>query len=130
MLRLLLPLILVLAGLLGTGEVIHACVRKDTGAVRIVSAETVCTAEETKLEWGVVGIQGPQGVQGPAGPQGPVGAQGAQGPQGIPGKTGAQGPAGVGDLGCTTNQIIKWDASAGKWLCSGDLAALQSRVAA
>jgi hypothetical protein len=86
------------------GEVIHACVRNDNGAVCIVSAETVCTAEEHKLEWDMSSLQGPQGAQGA------IGATGV---------AGAQGPAGVNDLGCTPNQIIKWDDAAGQWLCSG-----------
>lgn len=36
----------------------------------------------------------------------------------------------VGDIGCTTNQIIKWDDSLGKWVCSDDLIVLQAEVAA
>ena len=49
---------------------------------------------------GVQGVQGPQGIQGPQGEQGPQGATGAQGPQGPQGAkgqkgdTGAQGPQG------------------------------------
>ena len=39
------------------------------------------------------------------------GADGAQGPMG------PQGPAGVGDLGCTTDQIIKWNDATTSWEC-------------
>lgn len=139
MLRLLLPLILTLTAFIGAGEVIHACVNNQSGAIRIVSAETVCTAEETKLEWGIVGIQGPagpqglQGIPGEAGAPGLVGPQGPAGPQGlqgVPGAAGAPGPAGVGDLGCMTNQIIKWDYAQSTWVCSNELATLQAEVAA
>ena len=68
---------------------IFGCVNDSTGAVRIVSSNTVCKATEHKIHWNQVGPQGNQGNQGPRGPQG---AQGSQGPQGL---QGPQGPAGV-----------------------------------
>ncbi len=67
------------------------------------------------LESAIDGIPaGPQGPAGPAGAQGPAGPAGAQGP------AGPQGPAGVTDLGCTTDQIIRWDDTGGTWVCSTD----------
>lgn len=93
---------------------IHACVHRETGQVRIVSAGDQCRRQESSLEWnsegpagpagagtqGEVGPAGPQGEIGPAGPKGdpgPAGPQGDPGPagaQGEPGPTGAAGPQG------------------------------------
>jgi Collagen triple helix repeat (20 copies) len=70
---------------------IFGCVNDTTGAVRIVSSNTVCKATEHKIHWNQVGPRGPQGNQGnqgprgSVGPQGPQGSQGPQGPQGPPG---------------------------------------------
>jgi len=58
--KVLLPAILLLATLIGSGEVIHACVARDDGAVRIVAQGEVCHDDEVAVEWGVVGLQGPQ----------------------------------------------------------------------
>ena len=78
---------------------------------------------------GPAGAAGAQGPAGPAGAQGPAGAAGAQGPAGPAGAAGAagaqgpagpQGPAGVSDLGCTTDQIIRWDDTGGTWVCATD----------
>jgi hypothetical protein len=83
--------------------VIHSCVNKTTGAIRLVSATTPCKATETAVSWNTIGPQGPQGPQGVQGAQGPQGAQGAQGPQGAQGATGPQGPQGPqGPAGSTT----------------------------
>ena len=38
--------------------------------------------------------------------------------QGEPGLPGPPGPAGVGDLGCSTDQIIRWNSDSGTWLCT------------
>lgn len=94
---------------------IHACVHRETGQVRIVSAGEQCRRNETALEWnaegpagpagagaeGVMGPAGPQGEMGPAGPQGdigpagPAGDPGPAGPQGEPGPAGPQGETGA-----------------------------------
>jgi len=112
MLKLFLPAIMLLALFVGSGDIIHACVDNGTGAVRIVSEHIECKAGETKLQWGIVGLQGPPGPQGPQGEQGPAGPSGIQGetgpagergpagPQGEPGPMGTQGPQGeVGPAG-------------------------------
>lgn len=106
MLRIFLPMLLAVSMFVGSGEIIHACVNSASGAVRIVGEATTCATGETALQWGVIGLQGPQGERGP------------------------QGPAGVGDLGCTTNQIAKWDDGQSRWVCSSllDIAALQAQV--
>jgi hypothetical protein len=47
MLKLFLPLILVFAAFIGSGDIIHACVNNDNGAVRIVSANTTCNSDKS-----------------------------------------------------------------------------------
>jgi hypothetical protein len=63
---------------------------------------------------------GPPGETGPAGPTGTQGSMGPIGPQGEAGIAGPRGPAGVSDLGCTTDQIIRWNDAAGVWVCATD----------
>jgi hypothetical protein len=72
--------------------VIHACVKKVGGAVRIVSATTKCASTETAMSWNA---QGPQGIAGPRGAQGPVGPAGEKGLKGDKGDTGPQGAPGT-----------------------------------
>ena len=83
-----------------SSAVIHACVNKKTGLVRIVAA---CRRGESAMTWNAQGARGPSGVPGAAGPQGPAGLAGAagakgdtgpQGAAGSPGPAGPQGPAG------------------------------------
>jgi hypothetical protein len=82
------------------GDSIHACVDRQNGQVRIVSADANCRRHESSLEWnseGPAGPAGPAGVAGlpgPAGPQGEDGAAGPAGPQGDPGPAGPQGDPG------------------------------------
>jgi hypothetical protein len=92
--------------------VIHACV-KDNGQVRIVNAASDCKAQETHIQWNIIGSQGPKGdtgdtgaigPAGPAGEKGPKGDTGAQGAKGDTGATGAQGEK--GDTGATGAQGV------------------------
>ena len=69
---------------------------------------------------GTPGPQGPAGADGVPGPQGPAGTDGAVGTPGPQGLQGPQGPAGISDLGCTTDQIIRWDDTGGAWVCATD----------
>ena len=71
--------------------IIHACVSKEVGLVRIAAT---CRKTERPLTWSNGGgaQAGPAGPQGPAGPAGPQGATGATGATGAKGET---GPAGV-----------------------------------
>jgi hypothetical protein len=93
------------------GHVIHACVSKHVGLVRIVKASEKCLPFERMVQWnqsgppGEPGPAGPQGAPGPAGPQGeqgaagqagPAGSAGPQGEPGLPGPEGPPGPAGGG----------------------------------
>jgi len=68
----------------GAGN-IHACYKRDTGALRVVDpgAGDACKpSSEAALQWNVIP---PQGPTGPQGPQGPAGQQGPKGPQGARG---------------------------------------------
>jgi hypothetical protein len=65
-------------------NVIHACQRTQTGAVRLVASPSDCQSSETAVDWN---------KQGPAGPMGPMGPAGLKGD---PGATGPAGPAGAG----------------------------------
>ena len=68
----------------GDATLIHACVNKRSGDIRIITATTVCDSDrETALDWGV---QGPKGDKGDTGAVGSAGPPGPQGPQGEPGK--------------------------------------------
>lgn len=80
-------------------ESIEACVKKSSGAIRIVAATASCTKAERRLAWsiggGEAGPPGPEGPAGPAGPAGPRGLAGERGPAGPAGPAGPQGPAGT-----------------------------------
>ena len=80
----------------GPSGTLEACVNPGNGNMRLVDAGTPCRANETRVEWNVVGPQGPQGPQGPVGLQGPAGPQGATGPQGLTGPAGPPGPSAGG----------------------------------
>ena len=97
----------------GDPTLVHACVNRWWGYVRIVDSSTGrCLAFwETAVHWPATGVQGPQGPQGETGAtgatgaQGPRGATGPQGPQGATGLTGATGPQGAqGATGATGPQ--------------------------
>jgi hypothetical protein len=96
----------------GDPALIHACVGKLGGGVRIVTPSQSCNSLlETALDWNQIGVTGPQGPQGDLGPQGatgvtgdigPVGATGVTGDLGPQGATGTTGPQGlVGAVGAT-----------------------------
>jgi Collagen triple helix repeat (20 copies) len=76
---------------------VHACVNRATGEIRIARH---CTRRERALTWnkqgpaGPAGVPGPRGSTGPGGPAGPPGAAGAPGPTGSPGPSGPPGPTG------------------------------------
>jgi hypothetical protein len=57
----------------------NACVKKSSGAMRIVSASKKCAKKERKISWNAPGVPGPQGLQGEPGPAGEDGADGADG---------------------------------------------------
>ncbi len=84
-------------------SVLFACINPGNGVVRVVAEGEACRSNETRLQWNVVGEQGPQGPRGEQGPQGVTGAtgdRGATGATGAKGETGAPGQnGGKGDTG-------------------------------
>jgi hypothetical protein len=64
---------------------IYACVKKQTGSVRVVSRSAKCRKGEKKLVWDSLGASGPQGARGAPGSQGSPGFPGTAGLQGVPG---------------------------------------------
>ena len=77
-----------------SSAVIHACVKKNTGLVRIVAASAKCRRGESSVAWNAQGARGAAGAAGAAGPQGPAGPAGAAGAKGDAGTAGAAGPQG------------------------------------
>jgi hypothetical protein len=79
------------------GDVITACVHKQTRYTRIVNASAKCKPTEGRITWGGETQQGiaTAGPQGERGPQGPQGVKGDAGPQGAPGARGLRGVPGV-----------------------------------
>jgi len=83
-----------------TSAVINACVKKNTGAVRVVKSSSSCRKGESPLAWNRQGPAGSRGLNGSAGPVGPGGTAGAKGDAGARGATGPAGAAGPkGDAG-------------------------------
>jgi hypothetical protein len=67
---------------------LYACVKKKSGAVRLVSKSTKCKKSEKKVSWnteGPAGLRGPQGLDGKAGGEGKGGAEGKSGLAGAAG---------------------------------------------
>ena len=75
-----------------SGQVIHACANKKTGALRIANTSK-CRHGELPVRWN---LTGPKGLRGPAGA---TGATGAIGPQGNPGTTSDVLPSGKTERG-------------------------------
>jgi hypothetical protein len=73
-------------------DVIHACVNRLTGIVRLTTGLGFCLPGEAAVSWNREGPAGDDGAPGPAGPVGPPGSVGAQGPAG---PAGPQGPSGM-----------------------------------
>lgn len=80
---------------------IYACVKKTSGAVRVVTATTRCRSGERKLSWNSAGARGAAGTPGPPGARGPTGLRGPQGVQGAKGDRGATGATGP-----TASQVV------------------------
>jgi hypothetical protein len=78
------------------GDIIHACVLRTTGALRIIDANKSCSPNERAIQWDQIGPAGPAGPAGPTGLAGPAGPAGPTGPVGPTGLAGPAGPAGPG----------------------------------
>ena len=100
----------VLALLVSSGayaDTIHACVKQNSGRLRIVGDPGQCTKKEAPVSWnsegpagndGTDGTDGAPGAPGPKGDAGINGSDGAQGPKGDPGINGIAGANGVNGL--------------------------------
>lgn len=88
--RKLAALLVAVFGLSGVAQAntLFACKLNALGTIRMVSATTACSTNETRISWNSTG------PQGPAGPQGATGGQGPAGPKGVPGLPGGTGPVG------------------------------------
>lgn len=75
--------LVLLLGLVGathaSAAVIHACLNKKTGAVRIVSAKAKCRKSERKFSWSQEGPSGKNGLNGNNGLNGTNGVNGTNG---------------------------------------------------
>ena len=58
----------------GGSGTLDACINPGNGMMRLVTATEACHANETRVEWNIVGPQGPQGPPGPQGPKGDPGS--------------------------------------------------------
>jgi type VI secretion system secreted protein Hcp len=72
---------------------VRACMKKATGAVRLVSATAACAADETLVTWSRTGATGLRGPTGPVGPAGQNGQNGYLRCTGIDGEATAPGYA-------------------------------------
>ena len=82
------------------GDIIHACVLRTTGSLRIIDANKSCAPNERRIQWDQIGPAGPAGPAGSAGPAGPTGLAGPAGPVGPTGPAGLRDPPGLrGSLG-------------------------------
>jgi hypothetical protein len=59
------------------GAVIHGCVQKNTGSLRVISGKHKCAKSEKEITWNRTG---PRGLKGPTGITGAQGLQGSVGP--------------------------------------------------
>ncbi len=79
-------LLSLLAAAPGAGAaIIYACVKKHSGAARIVTKSTRCHKGEPRIYWNSYGVQGPRGATGPKGATGAKGSKGETGLKGEPG---------------------------------------------
>ena len=84
-----------------SGGVIHACMLKNIGTVRIIDpsqGQKCSTSLETPIDWnqkGTAGGRGPTGPAGAIGNRGATGTKGEPGQNGSPGATGPRGPSGL-----------------------------------
>jgi hypothetical protein len=76
-------------------KVLHGCVGKHDGELRVVSGPSRCGKRERAISFDREGPRGPAGKTGARGAVGPAGGAGAGGLQGQTGAGGPQGPAGA-----------------------------------
>ncbi|MGZ4358668.1 MAG: hypothetical protein ACXVZW_02680, partial [Gaiellaceae bacterium] len=99
----------------GENGVIHACMLKATGTIRLIDPSLGsksllghCTVLETGIGWskeGPAGAPGPQGPAGSPGAKGDAGAPGSAGPRGEKGDRGATGTPGADGISVTSVSV-------------------------
>jgi hypothetical protein len=72
---------------------LYACVKKHSGAMRLVSSRTKCRKSERKVAWNTPGPAGRNGANGKNGTNGTNGKNGTNGTNGTAGAPGAPGTA-------------------------------------
>ena len=80
----------------GNAKLIHACVNKSSGTVKIVGPNDTCKRNWLAVNWNIKGEKGDKGDQGEKGDKGDPGTPGLQGAPGI--NCWDQDGNGVGDL--------------------------------
>lgn len=95
----------------GNTALVHSCVSKANGSLRIIGATKQCSTKEYPLDWGIQGPSGPVGPQGPAGATGPAGASGPAGPAGPAGSCCTATAVGIGGWG-SVGGVGGWDITA------------------
>jgi hypothetical protein len=99
----------------GSNDVIHGCVGKRTGRLRIVDSPIRCGTLETPIAFNREGPRGPQGLRGPQGDPGPKGATGAAGADGQS-VTVASEPLGAN---CPSGGVKLTSVSGTNYVCDG-----------
>jgi hypothetical protein len=102
------------------GDIIHACVLRTTGALRIMDANKSCAPNERRIQWDQIGPAGPAGPAGSAGPAGPTGLAGPAGPAGPVGPTDSLDPPDPRDLRDPLGQPARQDRRARNSFRCGD----------
>lgn len=95
--------------------VIHGCVKKMTGALRVVSTAGSCLVGETPVDWNV---QGPQGVPDGRGPQGLQRGHGASGLQLVDAVGTVVGEWTTGAAGAGFDSAVSWTEGSDRSRCS------------
>jgi hypothetical protein len=80
--------------------VIHTCLRKSNGALRVVRAGARCGRRERALAFDQRGRVGPRGATGAQGPIGKTGGTGKTGKTGAAGRSVTSATLGVGNVTC------------------------------
>lgn len=82
------------------GGVIHTCLRRSNGALRVVRAGARCGRRERALAFNQRGPVGPRGATGAPGPTGKTGKTGSTGRTGAAGRSVTSTTLGVGNATC------------------------------
>jgi hypothetical protein len=99
--------------------VIHTCLRKSNGALRVVRAGARCGRRERALAFNQRGPVGPRGATGAQGPIGKTGATGKTGRTGASGRSVTSATLGVGNASCASGGSSFTTVSGTTFACNG-----------